>query len=327
MNRHVARLREMFFEDGLAHEYTEELDAIEEQLEAAQPLDRSTWREGMVTVYDYDGNYVGCMGRESWDWLLEQGYEKVRGRFEQLEAAQSENRLLREEVRLHEESQIPKVPRAAAERMARVEEQLETLRSALLSLNISQMDDADAATVRAALSNPASADRNRPSTGDRVKAPLVDPPSVWVCPHGATFSGPPDFISGARNAHDAHGDSSPASESSDMYVSRTYDATRGVGGESNVRRQSDARPEEDHAKGLPSETSSPATNPCSQCAGAPSEIQADCLRCGGTGVEPDPASDPLGYIELDEHDMCPHDYAKGLGCHVCDPASEPKESA
>jgi hypothetical protein len=37
----------------------------------------------------------------------------------------------------------------------------------------------------------------------------------------------------------------------------------------------------------------------------------------------DVASDPLGYIALDEHGTCPHDYAKGLGCHVCDPAGSP----
>jgi hypothetical protein len=28
-------------------------------------------REGMVTVYDHEGRYVGCMGSETWRWLLE----------------------------------------------------------------------------------------------------------------------------------------------------------------------------------------------------------------------------------------------------------------
>lgn len=42
-------------------------------------------REGMVTVYDHEGEYVGCMGRESWDWLLEQGYDHLRGLEEQYE--------------------------------------------------------------------------------------------------------------------------------------------------------------------------------------------------------------------------------------------------
>lgn len=27
-------------------------------------------REGMVTVYDHEGRYLGCMGRESWNVLL-----------------------------------------------------------------------------------------------------------------------------------------------------------------------------------------------------------------------------------------------------------------
>ena len=28
-------------------------------------------REGMVTVYDHDGRYVGCIGRETWRWLID----------------------------------------------------------------------------------------------------------------------------------------------------------------------------------------------------------------------------------------------------------------
>ena len=34
-----------------------------------------------------------------------------------------------------------------------------------------------------------------------------------------------------------------------------------------------------------------------------------------------PATDPSGYIELDDHHMCPHGVHKGLGCAVCDPAN------
>jgi hypothetical protein len=30
-------------------------------------------REGMVTVYDEHGGYLGCMGRERWDRLLTEG--------------------------------------------------------------------------------------------------------------------------------------------------------------------------------------------------------------------------------------------------------------
>ena len=33
-------------------------------------------REGMVTVYDDQGRYAGCMGRETWDWLLARGHSK-----------------------------------------------------------------------------------------------------------------------------------------------------------------------------------------------------------------------------------------------------------
>lgn len=29
---------------------------------------------------------------------------------------------------------------------------------------------------------------------------------TWVCPHGAAFSGSSDFISGARSAHEDHGE-------------------------------------------------------------------------------------------------------------------------
>ncbi|MBA2633459.1 MAG: hypothetical protein H0U86_10760 [Chloroflexi bacterium] len=31
---------------------------------------RAEGREGMVTVYDYQGRYVGCMGRETWEEML-----------------------------------------------------------------------------------------------------------------------------------------------------------------------------------------------------------------------------------------------------------------
>lgn len=64
---------------------------LREQLEAAQSIDRSEWREGMVSVYDHEGNCVGSMGQETWTWMLDGGKE-------QLEAAERECAHLRERI-------------------------------------------------------------------------------------------------------------------------------------------------------------------------------------------------------------------------------------
>lgn len=33
--------------------------------------------EGIVTVYDCEGYYVGCMGRETWDRLLHESASEI----------------------------------------------------------------------------------------------------------------------------------------------------------------------------------------------------------------------------------------------------------
>jgi hypothetical protein len=52
----------------------------------ALPTPDIDWRgrRNLVTVYDYSGNYLGCMGVDSWRWLLGQGYENVRSQIETL---------------------------------------------------------------------------------------------------------------------------------------------------------------------------------------------------------------------------------------------------
>lgn len=57
------------------------MDALAADLEAAT-LDRSEWREGIVSVYDYEGNYVGCMGSETWQWTLSGGIAKLKADLE-----------------------------------------------------------------------------------------------------------------------------------------------------------------------------------------------------------------------------------------------------
>lgn len=45
------------------------LDALEASLDRADAIEWES-HEGMVTVYDCDGHYVGCMGNERWLQLL-----------------------------------------------------------------------------------------------------------------------------------------------------------------------------------------------------------------------------------------------------------------
>jgi len=59
------------------------LDELEEQLEAER---RDEWREGIVNVLDHTGNYLGCMGSETWEWTLSGGIKDLK---EQLETAQN----------------------------------------------------------------------------------------------------------------------------------------------------------------------------------------------------------------------------------------------
>lgn len=60
---------------------------LQEQLQSAQQIDRSEWREGIVSVYDHEGHYVGCMGSETWQWTLEGGIARLK---EQLETARTQ---------------------------------------------------------------------------------------------------------------------------------------------------------------------------------------------------------------------------------------------
>jgi hypothetical protein len=56
---------------------------LEEQLQAER---REEWREGVVNVLDHEGNYLGCIGSETWAWTLGGG-ERTK---EQHEVAQNE---------------------------------------------------------------------------------------------------------------------------------------------------------------------------------------------------------------------------------------------
>ena len=38
------------------------------------------WREGVVNVLDHEGNYLGCMGSETWAWMLDGGIAKLKER-------------------------------------------------------------------------------------------------------------------------------------------------------------------------------------------------------------------------------------------------------
>lgn len=74
------------YEDGkiaLEHAATvqAELQRLYEQLEAER---RDEWREGIVNVLDHEGNYLGCMGSETWAWTLDGGIKRMK---EQLESA------------------------------------------------------------------------------------------------------------------------------------------------------------------------------------------------------------------------------------------------
>jgi hypothetical protein len=53
---------------------------------AAELIDKSEWREGIVSVYDHEGNYAGCMGSETWQWTLDGGIAELRAELERVKA-------------------------------------------------------------------------------------------------------------------------------------------------------------------------------------------------------------------------------------------------
>ncbi len=55
--------------------YSEMLDKAEARLAKVPALVLDEWQEheGMVTVYDAEGHYLGCMGVDSWRILLAEG--------------------------------------------------------------------------------------------------------------------------------------------------------------------------------------------------------------------------------------------------------------
>lgn len=57
-------------------------------------------REGMVVAYGYDGRYVGCLGQETWQWLLD--HSEIGAR--ELDDLLAANERLRDEVRSRDES-------------------------------------------------------------------------------------------------------------------------------------------------------------------------------------------------------------------------------
>jgi len=62
--------------------------------------------------------------------------EELKALLDRLDELEAENRLLREEIRIREESQIPVIPRAAAERMAKLEAENERLEIAVRAAEV-----------------------------------------------------------------------------------------------------------------------------------------------------------------------------------------------
>lgn len=74
------------------------LDRLVARLEAAE-AEKVTPREGMATVYDSDGKYLGCLGIEFWRWLLVRDADQIMRVYAERDAARADAELAESRLR------------------------------------------------------------------------------------------------------------------------------------------------------------------------------------------------------------------------------------